>query len=351
MKFVDNIFQKFTHDIGIDLGTANTLVSLSGMGVVIDEPSVVAINKNTNEVLAVGAEARHMIGRTPSHIVSVSPLEDGVINDFDSTEAMIRYFIRKVHKDYSSSFMLSRPRLVIGVPSKVTEVEIRAVVDAAMSAGARKVYLIEEPMAAAIGARMPIEDATGNMIIDIGGGTTDIAVISLGGIIVDRSLRVAGNEMDEAIVEYVRKKYNLLMGLKMAEDVKIKIGAAIPLKKKLDMEIRGRDLVTGLPKAVSISSVEVSEAILPVLLKILEAAKEAIEEAPPEIIADFLERGVYVAGGGALIRGVDKFFETNLKVVVMIAENPLSCVVAGTELLLDEIDLLERVQINQNEIF
>jgi rod shape-determining protein MreB and related proteins len=350
MSFFDSIWPLITHDIGIDLGTATTLVSVSGHGLIINEPSVVAVNKNTGKVLAVGAEARRMIGRTPANIVAIKPLEDGVISDFDSTEAMIRYFIYKVYDEYPKLLKIRKPRVVIGIPSSITEVEARAVVDAALSAGARKVYIIEEPMAAAIGAKLPIDDASGSMVIDIGGGTTDIAVISLGGIVVDNTIRIGGNEIDEEILNYIKNKYNLLIGQKMAEDIKIAIGSAIPLKKESEIEAKGRDLLTGLPRTIKLSSIEVREAMIKVLEKISDAVREAIERTPPELLADLLERGITVAGGGALINGIDRFFEDRLKTPIIIAEDPATCVVRGTEILLEEIELLERIQVSGEDI-
>lgn len=350
MKIFDRILEKVTYDIGIDLGTANTLVALKGYGIIINEPSVVAINKKTNEVLAVGVEARHMIGRTPANIVSLNPLQDGIITDFDTTEAMIRYFINKVHKDFPKLFLLTRPRVVIGTPSKITEVEVRAVVDAATSAGARKVYIIEEPMAAAIGSRLPIESAGGNMVVDIGGGTTDIAVISLGGIVIDNTIKVAGNEMDQAIIDYIKNKYNLLIGEKMAEDIKIEIGSAIPMKEKMVVEVKGRDLITGLPKVIEVSSIEIREAIISVLEKIAEAIKEAVEKSPPEIIADLIDKGIILAGGGALIYGLDRFLEKRLKLPIVVLDDPLLMVARGTEILLDEIELLEKVKVIHDDV-
>lgn len=350
MAALDSVWSMLTHDIGIDLGTSTTLVSVKGHGIVIVEPSVVAINQNTKQVLAVGAEARRMIGRTPANIVAIRPLENGVISDFDSTEAMIRYFIHKVYEQYPKFMKLSRPRVVIGIPSSITEVEARAVMDAASSAGARKVYIIEEPMAAAIGAKLPIDDASGSMIVDIGGGTTDIAVISLGGIVVDNTIRIAGNELDQEILNYARHKYNLLIGQKMAEDIKIAIGSAIPLKKESDIEVKGRDLLTGLPRVIKMTSIEVREAMSKVLEKIADAIKEAIEQSPPEILADLLERGVTLAGGGALIYGLDKFLEERINTPVIIAEDPITAVVRGTEILLEEIDLLERLQKSKDDI-
>jgi len=346
MKVSNSFWNIITHDIGIDLGTANTMVAVKGHGIVLSEPSVVAVNKNTKQVMAVGSEARRMIGRTPSNIVAVRPLRDGVISDFDSTEAMIRYFIRKVHKDFPKMFTMPRPRVVVGVPSNITEVEGRAVMDAAISAGARKAYIIEEPMAAAIGCRIPIEDASGSMIIDIGGGTTDIAIISLGGIVVDNTIRIAGDEIDQEIVNFAKHKYNIAVGEKMAEDIKIAIGSAAPMKKETEAQIKGRDLISGLPKVVVVSSVEIREAITKVLDKIAEAAREALEQSPPEILSDLLERGITLVGGAALLEGIDKYFEEKLRTPVIIGEDPMSAVARGTSILLSEIDLLERIQIS-----
>lgn len=349
MSVYNSFWNLVTHDIGIDLGTANTMVAVKNHGVVISEPSVVAVNKKNGKILAVGSEARRMIGRTPSNIVAVRPLRDGVISDFDSTEAMIRYFIKKVHKEFPRMLSMPRPRVVIGVPSKITEVEGRAVIDAALSAGARRAYIIEEPMAAAIGTRMPIDDAAGSMIIDIGGGTTDIAIISLGGIVVDNTIRIAGDEIDQEIVNYARHKYNILVGDKMAEDIKIAIGSAAPMKKETTAQMKGRDLVTGLPKIIDISSVEIREAITKVLDKIAEAGREALEQSPPEILSDLLERGITLVGGCALLNGIDKYFEEKLKTPVIIGEDPMSAVVKGTNILLSEIDLLERIKITGEE--
>jgi len=350
MNLIDKALSLITHDIGIDLGTSTTLIAVKGEGVVINEPSVVAVNLQTKKILAVGLEAKRMIGRTPSHITAIKPLDDGVISDFDSTEAMIRYFIYKVYDEYPKMFRITKPRVVIGVPSSTTEVEVRAVIDAAKSAGARKVYVIEEAMAAAIGARLPIDDASGSMIVDIGGGTTDIAVISLGGIVVDNTIRVAGNDLDEAILNYIKNKYNLLIGLKMAEDIKIAIGSAVSQKNETDIEVKGRDLINGLPKVLKVTSAEVREAMLPTLERISDAIKEAMERIPPEILADLMDRGITIAGGGALIRNIDKFLEERLKTPVIVAEDPIKAVVRGTETLLDEIDLLERVKLSGEEI-
>lgn len=301
--------------------------------------------------MAVGVEARRMIGRTPGDIVAVRPLKDGVISDFDTTEAMIRYFVRKVHQQFPKLFGIVKPRVVIGIPSGITEVEGRAVVDAAISAGARKAYIIEEPMAAAIGSRLPIEDASGSMIVDIGGGTTDIAIISLGGIVVDNTIRIAGDEMDQELMQYVRNKYSLLIGEKQAEDLKIAVGSAVPQPNEENQirEIKGRDLNTGLPKRVKITPAEVRTALLIVLRQIVDSLKDAVEKAPPEILSDLLDRGIVIAGGGALIKGIDKYFEDNLQTPVIISEDPIMAVVRGTEILLDEINLLEKIQVKDNE--
>lgn len=352
IPIIEKFWEMITHDVGIDLGTANTRVSIKGKGEIICEPSVVAINQRTKEVLAVGMEARRMIGRTPGSIVAVRPLKDGVISDFDSTEAMIRYFVRKVHRQYPKALGIVRPRVVIGIPSGITEVEARAVIDAATSAGARQAYIIEEPMAAAIGARLPIEDASGSMIVDIGGGTTDIAIISLGGIVIDNTIKIAGDEMDQELVNYIKQKYGLLIGEKQAEDLKIAIGSAveIPDLEEETREIKGRDINTGLPKRIKIKPAEVRNALLIVLRQILDALKDAIERTPPEILADLLDRGIVLAGGGALIRGIDKYFEQNLDTPVVIAEDPIMAVVRGTEILLDEIKLLEKIQVKDQEL-
>lgn len=345
MSILDRIWGFFAHDIGIDLGTANTMVTLGSKGIILREPSVVALNKNTKQVLAVGSEAKKMLGRTPANVVAVRPLSDGVISDFDTTEAMIRYFIKKAHDDDSKSFKIPRPRVVIGIPSVITEVEARAVVDAALSAGSRKAFVIEEPMAAAIGADLPIDDAAGSMIVDIGGGTTDIAVISLGGIVVDKTLRVAGDEMDEEIVNFARHKYNLLIGERSAEDIKIAIGSASPLKKEKDFQMRGRDLVSGLPKTIKVTSVEIREVLMRPLGLIVDAIHEAIESTPPELLTDLVDRGITLAGGGSLLPGLDKFLENKLKTPVHAAEDPISCVVRGTGKVLQDIDLLAKVQV------
>ncbi len=337
----NNFFGLFSQDIGIDLGTANTLVYVKGRGIVINEPSVVAINQKTKEVLAIGEEARKMVGRTPAHIIAIKPLVDGVISDFEVTEQMLKYFISKVHRAKFSLF--PRPRVVVGIPYGVTEVERRAVEEAAINAGAREVYLIEEPVSAAIGARMPIQEATGSMIVDIGGGTTEVAVISLGGIVASRSLRVAGNEMDEAIKEYCREELNLLIGDRMAEKIKIEAGSAMPIKEKITMKIRGRDLVSGLPKELIIDDDQVRKALSKAVGQIVDAVKTTIEETPPELVADIMEKGIYLAGGGALLRGLDKLLSESTANPVIIADDPLTCVVRGTGVVLEDLDNLREV--------
>jgi rod shape-determining protein MreB len=342
---LENIWRIFTHDIAIDLGTANTLVAVGGHGIVINEPSVVAVNQKTNEVLAVGAEAKQMLGRTPASVIAVRPLRQGVISDFDTAEAMIRYFIQNTTRNYGHSFKINKPRVVIGVPSLITEVEAMAVIDAAKSAGARKVYIIEEPIAAAVGAGLPIEDAVGNMIVDIGGGTTDIAIISLGGVVVDKTLKTAGDAMDEAIVAYAKHKYNLLIGERMAEEVKLKIGSLFPLRKEEKAGVSGRDIASGLPKTVEFSSIEIREALDPVASKVASAAQRALEQAPAEIVADIAQRGITLVGGGALISGADKYFASKLKVPVVVSAEPMHAVVKGAYALLDQIALLEKIQV------
>ncbi|MCM8799360.1 MAG: rod shape-determining protein [Candidatus Omnitrophica bacterium] len=331
----------FSNDMGIDLGTATTLVYVKGEGVVLCEPSVVAIDKNTSQVLAVGEEAKRMLGRTPGNILAIRPMKDGVIADFDITEAMLRYFIKKVHHRR----VLVRPRIVIATPSGITEVEKRAVKDSAERAGAREVLLIEEPMAAAIGVGLPIQEPIGNMIIDVGGGTTEIAVISLAGIVFSKSIRIGGDEMDEAIIEYLKKTYNLLIGERTAEDIKIKIGSVYPLEEEMSLEIKGRDLVSGLPKAVTITSEEVREALSEPLKAILEITKVSLERTPPELASDIIEHGIVMAGGGSLLRGLDKIISEETGLPVHIADNPLTAVVEGTGKVLDEIKYLRRITV------
>jgi rod shape-determining protein MreB len=341
MSIFNRFLGTFSQDMGIDLGTANTLVYVSGKGIVMNEPSVVAINKKTNQVLAIGNEARKMVGRTPSHIVAIRPLVDGVVSDFEVTEQMLKYFIEKVHQETFT--ILPRPRVVIGIPSGVTEVEKRAVVDASRNAGARQSFLIEEPMAAAIGARLPVQEASGSMIVDIGGGTTEVAVISLGGIVVSKSLRIAGDELNNNIVDYAREEFNLLLGERTAEDVKIAIGSAHPLEKSLETTIRGRDLITGLPKEIRVSDDQIREAMARSVQTIVNNVKAAVEETPPEIVSDIMKRGITLAGGGALLRGLDKLLHEQTQMPIQIAEDPLTAVARGTGLVLEDLDNLKDV--------
>lgn len=337
----NKILGKFSHDIGIDLGTANTLVYVRGKGIVINEPSVVAINQKTKQILAIGKEAMKMVGKTPGHIVATRPLVDGVVSDFEVTEQMLRYFIEKVHKETFT--ILPRPRVVIGIPSGVTEVEKRAVEEAATNAGAREAFLIEEPMAAAIGSRLPIQDPAGNMIVDIGGGTTEVAVISLGGIVASRSIRIAGDEQTEDIVQFARNEFNLLIGNRTAEKIKIEIGSAYPLKKSLEIEMRGRDLLSGLPKTIKVNDEQIRIAMTKSVRTIVNAVKSTIEETPPELVADIMRRGIVLAGGGALLRGLDKHMAEQTQMPVHIAEDPLTCVARGTGLVLEDLDNLSDV--------
>jgi rod shape-determining protein MreB len=337
----EGIYKKFSSDIGIDLGTANTLVYVKGKGIVINEPSVVAINQRTKQILAIGDEARRMVGRTPPHIVATRPLVDGVISDFEVTEAMLRYFIDKVHNQTFA--FLRRPRVVIGIPSGVTEVEKRAVIDAAVNAGAAQAFLIEEPMAAAVGSRLPISEPTGSMIIDIGGGTAEIAVISLGGIVISKSIRVAGDEMNDNIVQYAREKFNLLIGPRTAEEIKIRIGSAYPLESALTLEVRGRDLVTGLPREILMNDNQVRDALSHSLKIIVNNTKTVIEGIPPELISDIMHRGIVLAGGGALLRGLNKLMHEATDMPVVIAEDPLTCVARGAGVVVEDLETLKDV--------
>jgi rod shape-determining protein MreB len=328
--FARKLRSQFARDIGIDLGTANTLVCVAGEGITIREPSVIATNKDTGEIFGVGLAAKHMLGRTPANIVAVRPLRDGVIADYDQTLAMIKHFISKTKKG-----LTFHTTVVVGIPSGITEVERDAVLDACRKAGANKAYVIEEPMAAAIGAGLPIEDPTGSMIIDIGGGTTEVAVISLAGIVHSRSVRVAGDEIDEAITAYIRRAYNLYIGERTAENAKLEIGSAFPLEQELQLEVKGRDLVSGLPKSAVITSEEVRFAIEEPLSTIVEAVKLTLEATPPELAADAMNSGIVLAGGGALIRGLDKLIASQTGMPVRVADDPLSCVVMGTARVLD----------------
>lgn len=334
----------FSRDIGIDLGTANTLVYVRGKGIVINEPSVVAINTKTGQILAIGSEAKKMVGKTPMHIVASRPLVDGVVSDFEVTEQMLKHFIQKVHQGMFT--LIPRPRVVIGIPSGCTEVERRAVEDASREAGARQAFLIEEPMAAAIGARLPVQDASGSMIVDIGGGTTEMAVISLGGEVVSRSLRTAGDELNENIIQYARDQFNLLVGERKAEQIKINIGSAWPLKHPLEASLRGRDLVTGLPKEVAINDDQVREAMSRSIRTLVSNIKGTIEETPPELVADIMDRGIVLAGGGALLRGLDRLVSRETQMPVQVADDPLTCVVRGTGLVLEDLDTLREVLVD-----
>ena len=337
----NTLLSLLSNDIGIDLGTATTLVYVKGEGVVLCEPSVVAVERGTSHVLAVGEEAKRMLGRTPGNIIAIRPMRDGVITDFEITEAMLRHFIRRVrHRRFQV-----RPRIVIAIPSGITEVERRAVKESAERAGARDVYLIEEPIAAAIGVGLPIDEPVGNMIIDIGGGTTEIAVISLAGVVFSKSIRIGGDEMNEAIVEYLKKTYNLMIGERTSEDIKIKIGSAYPMEEEMSLEVKGRDLVAGLPKTVTITSEEVREALQEPLRAILEVTKISLERTPPELAADLIEHGIVMAGGGSLLRGLDKLISEETGLPVHIADDPLTAVANGTGKVLNEIKYLKKVTV------
>jgi len=339
---VNSFFSLFSRDLAIDLGTANTLVYAKGKGIVVNEPSIVAINKNTNEVEAVGKEAKEMLGRTPGNIVAVRPMRDGVIADFKVTERMLTYFIHKAH----NRKMLVRPRIVIGVPSEITPVEKRAVQDSAYRAKASEVHLVEQAMMAAIGAGLPITEPSGNMIVDIGGGTTDIAVISLSGIVYSRSVRVAGNEMDDAIMHYLKRKFNLLIGERTAEQIKIEIGSAYALEKPLSMEVKGRDLIEGVPKSITVVDAEIREALSECVDTIVNAIRVALERTPPELSADISDRGIVLTGGGALLKNLDKRIREETGLPVSIADDPLASVVLGTGKLLSDFKLLRKVSLD-----
>lgn len=334
----NTIFGAFSRDLGIDLGTANTLVHVRGKGIVISEPSVVAIDTRTKKVHAVGAEAKAMVGKTPANIVAVRPLKDGVIADFDVVEQMLAYFIKKAHAYAVLPLVDPRPRVVVGVPSGVTEVEKRAAREAALNAKAREAYVVEEPMAAAIGAGLPVEEPIGSMIVDIGGGTTEIAVIALGGIVINHSIRIAGDEIDEAIIQFARREYNLLIGERMAEKAKIAAGSAYPLDEEIKVVLRGRDLLTGLPKAIEVSSVELREGIAGPVNAIVAEVRAALEETPPELVADIMEHGIMLAGGGSLLHGLDKRIAAETRMPVHIAQDPLSCVARGAGKMVEHFD-------------
>jgi len=344
---IDRFFSHLTQDIGIDLGTANVLVYVKGKGIMINEPSVVAVNQRTGQILAIGREAKKMVGKTPSHIVATRPLVDGVVSDFEVTQQMLRYFINRVTAN-SFSF-LRQPRVLIGIPSGVTQVEKRAVIEAGLNAGARQVFLIDEPMAAAIGARLPVINATGNMVVDIGGGTTEIAVISLGGVVLSRSLRIAGDEMNEDIVRYCRDEFNILIGERTAEEVKIAIGNAYPQQERLTFPLRGRDLVSGLPKEVIATDEHIREALSRSTRVIVNSIKTIVEETPPELLSDIMYRGIILAGGGSLIRGLDKLIANQTGIPVRLMEDPLTAVVRGTGIVLDDMEHLQEVLVEESE--
>ncbi len=340
-NWLENLVGVFSSDMGIDLGTASTLVYIKNEGIVLCEPSVVAVEAGTSTVLAVGEEAKRMLGRTPGTIVAIRPMRDGVITDFEVTESMLRYFIKKVH--HSRSFV--RPRIVVAIPSGITEVEKRAVKDSALHAGAREVFMIEEPVAASIGVGLPIQEPSGNMIIDIGGGTTEMAVISLAGVVFSKSIRIGGDEMDEAIMNYLKRTYNLMVGERTAEEIKIRIGSGYPMEEELTMEVRGRDLVAGLPKMITITSEEVREALAEPIAQIIEAVRITLERTPPELSADLIEKGLILAGGGSLLRGLDKLISEETGLPVHLADDPLTAVVLGTGKVLSELKYLKRITV------
>ncbi|MEK7579725.1 MAG: rod shape-determining protein [Patescibacteria group bacterium] len=344
---LDNFFGAFSKDIGIDLGTANTLVYVKGRGIVINEPSVVSVNKKTGQIIAIGSEAQKMVGKTPSFIMASRPLVSGVVSDFEITEQMLKYFIDKVHKE--SFTIVPRPRVVVGIPSGVTEVERRAVEDAAFNAGAREVYLIEEPMAAAIGARLPIYDPKANLIVDIGGGTTEVAVISLGGIVAARSIRIAGDKFNEDIINHIKDEFRLLIGERTAEEIKISVGSVWPQDEELEMDISGRDSVTGLPKEIKITSSEIRKALMRSTRVIINAIKDTIEDTPPELISDLTKKAIYLAGGGSLLRGFDTLLSHETKLPVKIIDDPLTAVVRGCGIVLEDVDKLKDVLVSTDK--
>jgi rod shape-determining protein MreB len=335
------LFGQFSKDVGIDLGTATTLVYVKGRGIIINEPSVVAVNQKTGQILAIGNEAKKMVGRTPAHISATRPLVQGVVSDFEVTEQMLRYFINQVHK--GSFNIWPRPRVVIGIPSGITEVEKKAVQDAAINAGAKEVYLVEEAMAAAIGARLPVQEAIGNMVVDIGGGTSDIAVISLGGIVASKTLRIAGDKLNEDIINFAQDELKLVLGERTAEDIKIAIGSAYELDDELEAPMRGRDMITGLPKEIIVNDTQIRKALSRSVKLIVDAIKETIEATPPELVADIMHRGIFMVGGGSLLRNLDKLIEEETKMPVKIDEDPLTAVARGTGIILEDIEKLKEV--------
>ncbi len=346
---IDNILGYFSSDLGVDLGTANTLIYVSGKGVVVREPSIVALHKKTKNVIAIGAEARKMIGRTPANLVTVRPMKDGVISDYDTTLAMLSYFVKKIHSTPNKKVSIPRPRIILGVPSQVTEVEKRALLDVARASGAREAYLVEEPMAAAVGAGLAVWEPIGSMIVDIGGGTSDMAVISLGGVVTGKSLKMAGDTMERDIINYVRFRFGLALGEKTAEEVKMLLGSAFPMPVEKQMVVRGRDLEKGLPKSVKLTSTQIREALSPTINTIVDAIRDTIEDAPPELAADISERGIVLCGGGALLWGLPKFISSETKMPVVVANEPLTCVVLGCAKLLENQELLEKVKIAHSQ--
>lgn len=344
-SFLEKLYNRFSNDIGIDLGTANTLVHVKGQGVVINEPSIVAMNTKTNRIVAVGTEAREMLGRNPGHINVVRPLVDGVISDFDVTEEMLSYLIRKAERKSKKFF---RPRVIVGVPSGITNVEHRAVYDAAHNAGAREVYIIEEPMAAAIGLGLPVLEPLGSMVIDIGGGTTDVAVISLAGVVQSKNMKIAGDKLNQDIITYLRDEFKILVGEKTAEEIKIKIGA-ISDYEQLESEIRGRDIISGLPRQILVNNHDIREAISHSIEILIDGVKEVLEKTPPEIVSDVMQRGIYLVGGGAMIGGLDGLLQSELDIPVYVGEDPLYSVVVGTGLVLDKIDDYKEVLIHEDD--
>ncbi len=344
---LNKFFGLFSHDIGIDLGTANTLVYVRGKGIVINQPSVVALNQKTGQVVAIGSEAKKMVGRTPAHIVAVRPLIDGVISDFEITEEMLSYFIKKVHSETTRLF--ARSRVVIGVPSGITDVERRAVRDAAQNAGAREVFIVEEPLAAAIGVKLPIQEPIGSMVVDMGGGTSDIVVVSLGGLVASKNLKIAGARFNQDIINYARDEFKLLLGERTAEDIKIAIGSAMPVGESVEASVRGRDLMTGLPREVTVTDADVREALSKSLNILLKGVKDVIEETPPELVSDIMHRGIVLVGGSAFLRGLPEFLESKIKIPVHLAEDPFTAVVRGTGIILEDIDSLKNILVEQED--
>lgn len=343
----DKVLRKFSHDIGIDLGTSSTLVYVKSKGITISEPSVVAINTRNDHIVAVGSEAKKMLGKNPAHIEITRPLVSGVVSDFEVTEKMLKYFINKVHQD--SFFLIPRPKVVIGIPLDVTEVERKAVIDAAVSAGASQVFLVEEPIAAAVGARLPVQESLASMIVDIGGGSTNIAVISLSGIVTWKSIRLAGDELNANIIAYIREHFNLLIGEKTAEDIKIAIGSASPPQEKLEMAMRGRDLLSGLPRELTVNDLQIRESMMRSIRLIIENIKTVIENTPPELTADIYERGIMLSGGGALLRGLDVLISKETQIPVFIVDDPLTAVVRGTGALIEDDSFLQQIIINETQ--